>query len=384
MNIIKFKDTTIDVSSLTDETQILYTTLYNKYFRGKYCWTIQMTHCLPMKSIDVEDIPGVYADDYTLLERYGVEEMLTRENELHEPLPKTDDGDLICVPLTSFIKYISTQESPAYSNTDYFIEMNKRFDGNGGLSADLVRRYRAQVAACIYNGIQCTALDLCDKKQMMLEYYIYDMTDNVTSALNVFKMSKQDKYKVTNSNGCGCGSPTVTTGVSMNVLNSVVSSGCGCAGDTLTSLSSLITSASCDAVKEYRRMMKSYMIETFGDLDFWKYVTENYKLAITRIVKYTRAVIDMGLSIFNTSRKNLDLNYCCDRASGDMNTVYNNYLYDLKNIADVFELIESEDYTRLSFIKSNLKIFTDYYEYMQWDDSNMILFPDDDRWVTIK
>ena len=129
--------------------------------------------------------------------------------------------------------------------------------------------------------------------------------------------------------------------------------------------------------------MKSYMVSTFSDLDFWRYVTEKYKVAIQRIIAYTQAVIDTGLSIFAGDNKKLDLNYNCCKAGSDRNGLYSNYVYDLKNIIEAFKLIETEDYSKLTFIRSNLLKFTDYYEYMQWNEDNIMVYPGDERWIDV-
>ena len=63
--------------------------------------------------------------------------------------------------------------------------------------------------------------------------------------------------------------------------------------------------------------------------------------------------------------------------------MYSNYVYDLKNIIEAFKLIEAEDYSKLTFIRSNLLKFTDYYEYMQWNEDNIMVYPGDERWIDV-
>ena len=389
MNIVKFNDT-----ELTDDNRPIGVTdaeiaLYNKYFRGRWCWAIRMDDVFLIRPDDdlKGTIPGIVPEDYTLLERYGVEEMRTREDELDNPIPLTDAGEVFSLKLVKFMSWVSKMDSPAYMNTDYFTYQNSLLDGAGDLSMCLVRRYRAQVAAILYNGVQNMALDFCDKKQAMLEYYIYDMTDQVTSTVGMFRKGVASQATACS---CGCGgshgsvSGAATTGVIMNTLTQLGQAGCGCGSSLISAQDILQTVSTCDIIAEYRRLIKMYMVSTFGDLDFWKYVTTRYKIAIERIIKYTQAVIDTGLSIF-TSNRSLDLNYGCAQAGNDRQKLYDGFVYDLKNIITAFELIKDEDYTRLSFIRSNLLKFTDYYEYMQWNDSNVMVNPGiDDRWIDVK
>ena len=388
MNIVKFNDTELTSDNrnvnVTDEEM----ELYNKYFRGRWCWAIRMDDVFLIRPDDDLKgvVPGIVPEDYTLLERYGVEEMRTREDELDNPIPLTDDGEVLSLKLVKFMSSVSKMDSPAYMNTDYFTSQNAYIDGNGGLSMCLVRRYRAQVAAILYNGVQNMALDFCDKKQAMLEYYIYDMSDQVTSTVGMFRNGVVSSSQ---SSSCGCGGSHgsvsgATTGVILNTLTQLGQAGCGCGSSVVSAQDILQSVSTCDIIAEYRKLMKMYMVSTFGDLDFWKYVTTRYKVAIERIIKYTQAVIDTGLSIFSGNQK-LDLNYGCAQAGSDRQRLYDSYVYDLKNIIAAFELIMDEDYTRLSFIRSNLLKFTDYYEYMQWNDSNVMVNPGiDEHWIDVK
>ena len=387
MNIVKFNDTELTRAKVGDEISDKDLELYNKYFRGRWCWAIRMSDVFLIRPDDdiTGIIPGIVPEDYTLLERFGYEEMEEREDELDNPLPRTEDGSILKLNLVDFMKWVSKIDSPAYMNTEYFTAQNALVDGNGELSMTLIRRYRAQVAAILYNGVQNMALDFCDKKVSMLEYYIYDMTDSVTSTIGMFTKG----VTTTSASSCGCGGShgsvqvNPTTGVVMNTLTQLGQVGCGCTSAMVGTSDLMQMISSCDIIKEYRKLMKSYMVSTFGDLDFWKYVTEKYKVAIQRIIAYTQAVIDTGLSIFAGDNKKLDLNYNCCKASSDRNGLYSNYVYDLKNIIEAFKLIEAEDYSKLTFIRSNLLKFTDYYEYMQWNEDNIMVYPGDERWIDV-
>lgn len=391
MNIVKFNDTKLTCNQCAGQNiSEPEMELFNKYFRGRWCWAIRMDQVFLIRPDDDISgvIPGIVPEDYTLLERNGVEYMMEHEDELDNPIPKHDEdpNSPLCLELTKFMKYVSKIDSPAYMNTEYFTAQNALMDGNGELSMTLVRRYRAQIAAILYNGVQNMVLDFCDKKVSMLEYYIYDMSDSVTSTVGMF-----NKGTSTTQSGCNCGcggshgsvQTNPTSGIVMNTLAQVGQVGCGCTSAMVGTADLMQMVSSCDILKEYRKLMKSYMMSTFSDLDFWKYVTEKYKIAVQRVIKYTQAVIDTGLSIFANDNKKLDLNYDCCKAGSNRSSLYNNYIYDLKNIVETFKLIEAEDYTRLTFIRTNLSKFADYYEYMQWNDDNVIVCPGDERWIDV-
>ncbi len=359
MNIIKFID---KEAKETDGTYTELDTLYNKYFRGRYCWAINFTKCYCIKPDADSTIPGVLPGDYAAYERGDKTD-----------IPVDADGVEVVIDYDDFKGYIDIDKSLTKVSTEYFTTYNKFIDDLGDICMCLLRRYRAQVAAFIYNGIQGKWLDLCDKKRLMLEYYIYDMNDDTVSELRIF-----DAKTSTDSSSCGCG-----CNKSIPTATQVVTS-CGCSSNGTTTLTNLLNNTvNCDLVEMYRKKMKAYMVETFSDPDFWGYVSVKYKAAISNIIKYTELLIESGLSIYSTDVK-FDLNYSCADASSSQDSRYMKFVYDLNQILTAFRLIEQCDFSKMSFIRSALSTFAEYYEYMQWDDSGNIELPGIDTWKEYK
>lgn len=357
MNIIKFTDKeAIENDKITAEVAALY----NKYFRGRYCWAINMMYCYCIKPDEDSDVPGILPSEYPDYER-----------GINITLPVDEDGNLVVIPYDLFKGNIDIDKSLTKVSTSYFTNYNKFIDNLGDIDILLIRRYRAQVAAFIYNGIQGKWLDLCDKKAMMLEYYIYDMNDETTSALKVFDTTDT----TTTSCGCGCNS-------SISTATQVVTS-CGCNTGTTTLMNLLNSVADCNLVEKYRAKMKAYMIETFSDPDFWRYVSENYKVAISHIIRYTELLIESGLSIYNSGVK-FDLNYSCGEASSSIDSRNQKFIYDLNQILEALRLIEQCDFSRMALIRSAMTTFAEYYEYLQWDDYENIELPGIDTWQEYK
>ena len=358
MNIIKFIDKEFSESgSISAELAALY----NKYFRGRYCWAINLKKCYCIKPDADSTIPGVLPEDYAAYER----------GEMTD-IPVDTDGTEVVINYDDFKGYIDIDKSLTKISTEYFTVYNKFIDDLGNIPMALLRRYRAQVAAFIYNGVQGKWLDFCDKKRLMLEYYIYDMKDDIVSALSIFNTEDTD----TSTCGCGCNAsvPTATQ---------VVTS-CGCSSNGTTTLTNLLNNTvNCDLVEKYRAQMKAYMIETFSDPDFWRYVSERYKAAISNIIKYTELLIESGLSVYSTDIK-FDLNYSCADASSSSDSRYTKFVFDLNQILTAFKLIEQCDFSKMSLIRTSLSTFAEYYEYMQWGDNGNIDLPGIDVWKEYK
>lgn len=339
MNIVKFTEAKLDSAKYS------FADTYNTYFRGRYCWCINMTDCYLIRPDKDSDINGILPDDYNSYER-GTGDTTG--------LTTLEYGD---IPSTS----VDFNKSLIKISTEYFTDKNAYIDAavDADIDTERVKAYRRYVALYILNGIHDGWLtDFCDKRKALLNYYANDMSDDTLALLKGLDEVNTNTTATTSS--CGCSTASTSSGTVLTT------SSCGCSnGNGLSSIDVLINKIqTCSLADDYASKMKYYMTETFTDLDFWKYIYEHYNTAIGRIATLTDLLIKSGLSI-NIKTGAFDLNYTCATAS-KTDAVYKQFVSDLQIIADAFHLMENGDFTKTATLSNALSTLASYYEYLQW------------------
>lgn len=327
MNIVKFNERKISsLLGLTPEE----VDIYNDSFRGKYCYAINMDRVYMMCPAGEEDnIYGVRPQDYINYER-GI-------------LPSHPVISLPFKPLESLIVGDDIFAPHIPSPTDLMEKRNAEFEQRKDIPIDDLRRFRMIISLLMINGVNNGCLPeirTCPRKMEMLKYYVEDMNNDTVTILGAFeKGASEDLISL---------SPTTT-------------SSCGCSSQHHVEIS-LPGYNTCNAVDRYRMLIKSYMLDTFSDIEFWKYIRDNYSIVIERIIDYIDGIRHSNLSIFRHTSP-LDLNYTCATISYDKEGKFKS---DLENISNAFRLILNKDYSRLSLINSGIADFAAYFEYLSW------------------
>lgn len=385
MNIIKFKG--IDCPSELNGKEISQDDreLFNKYFKGHYCYAIHMTDIYLMIPEDSELNNGIKPSEYILYEN--------GERNASEEMPV-----LLYDDYKSLIDAYNVYAPVPGAGSDFFIVLNKKYEGSLNINSDIYI-YRRQVANSILSsgitkdsdnnyalrflGVSNTK-EFCPKKLEMLKYYSEDMTSETLETIKLFQDAMSSKIVTNASSGCGCGSNNNFAYTSPSSLSTTPS--CTCQSNTgVTDLSSLLGSiGSCNIYQTYRKMMKAYMIETFSDVKFWLEIASNKvaRKAIVDIITLTEQLIKSGISIFSNNTT-FDLNYPCGVSSSDAR--YDAFVRDMNNFIEALNLIleageTGGPITKSSFINNALASFASYYEYLQWSGYTVNIFDTDENY----
>lgn len=386
MNIIKFKD--IDCPSELNGKEIsqIDCELFNKYFKGHYCYAIHMADIYLMIPEDSELNNGIKPSEYISYENGEC-------NASTKGIPVLSYNDYY-----SLIDTCNVYAPIPGAGSEFFIALNRKYENALGINMNDVYNYRQRVALYILqNGMQkfdgkyalrfldrSNTKEYCPKKLEMLKYYIEDMNSDTIETIKLFQDAMSSKIVTNASSGCGCGSNNTFTYTSSSLLSTTPSCTCHSSAG-LTDLSSLLGSiGSCDIYQTYRKMMKAYMIETFSDMNFWLEMASNKvaREAIVNIITLTEQLLKSGISIFNNSTT-FDLNYPCGASSSDAR--YDTFASDMNNFIEALNLIlESGEtggpITRSSFINNALASFASYYEYLQWNGYTVDIFNTDENY----
>ena len=381
MNIVKIKD----IKSLKSKDE-----LYD--FKNKYCYCIQMKYLVPMNPgglYDASEEPK--AVEWTAEQKHGI-----LKDEYAE-FEKTLDIDALCEAINERSadtndkeerrrkvtyrtlsdedkRYIDPIRSPMNRiSIDFYYTENNRYETRE------LKRYRAHVARFLLKEIESRErrdVEIprlikapCPKKEVMLNYYVFDMAEDKTlQALQILQPE-------TSSSVCE----------SISLMSSIKSS-CSCQqqGAGLVTLSTPSIGSSCNLVRNYRTLMKQVMFETFTDLEFWRWFIYGSPTgeseAVLNIYNYTEALIRSGLSIFERNgAKRLDLNNPCG-CVGSSEALFANYQKDLNNILYAFGLMKEgvkSFESNISTITVALQKFATYYEYLQWEK---MVISTDENW----
>ena len=381
MNIIKFKD--IDCPSELNGKEISEENrkLFNKYFKGRYCYAIRMTDIYLMIPEDSELNNGIKPSEYVLYEN-GTYDKSTKEI----PVLSYDDYKSL---IDNRNIYTPTPEA----GSEFFMTLNRKYEDILGINMTDVYNYRQRVANYIFSYRKAKDYDdnyalkfldvsntkeFCPKKLEMLKYYSENMTSETLETIKLFQDAVSSKVVTNASSGCGCGSNNNFTYTSPSSLSTTPS--CTCQSNTgVTNLSAVLNSiGSCNIYQTYRKMMKAYMIETFSDAKFWLEIASNRvsRTALINIITLTEQLIKSGISIFSNNTT-FDLNYPCGISSSDAR--YDEFVQDMNNFIEALNLIlesgtSGEPITRLSFVNNALATFASYYEYLQWSGYTVNIF----------
>lgn len=383
MNIVKIKD----ITSLKSKDE-----LYD--FRNKYCYCIQMKYLVPMNPGGLYDIPE--EDEWTAEQKHGI------LREEYDKFEGTADIDALCETINEEsvkandnvdrqrtvtyrtlrevdMRYVDLVRSPMNKiNVDFYYTENDR--SNIKHDTPGLKRYRSYVAKFLLEEIKSRGgrdeeiprpiKAPCPKKVSMLNYYAFDMTEDNT--LLTLQMLQPET--------------AINSACESISLMSNIKSSCSCQQQSsgLATLSTPSVGSSCNLVRSYRSLMKQVMIETFTDLEFWRWFIYGTPTgesgAVAKIYDYTEALIKSDLSIFDRSgAKKLDLNNPCG-CVGRSEILFANYQKDLNDILYAFGLmkkgVESFE-ANISTITVALQKFATYYEYLQWEK---MVISTDENW----
>lgn len=395
MNIIKFKD--IDCPSELNGKEISEADreLFNKYFKGRYCYAIHMWKIYLMIPEDSELNNGIKPSEY---EKYE------HGNWYESTKGKNADGTNV-TPILLYNDYKSLIDNrniytpTPEAGSEFFMTLNRKYEDIRDINMNDVYNYRQRVANYIFsygkakdsdNNYALGFLDVsntkefCPKKLEMLKYYSEGMTSDTIEMIKLFQDAMSSKIVTNTSSGCGCGSNNNFAYTSPSSLSTTPS--CTCQSNTgVTNLSAVLNSiGSCNIYQTYRKMMKAYMIETFSDVKFWLEIASNRvsRTALIRIITLTEQLIKSGISIFSNNTT-FDLNYPCGISSSDAR--YDEFVQDMNNFIEALNLIlesgaSGGPITRLSFVNNALASFASYYEYLQWSGYTVNIFDTDENY----
>lgn len=255
MNIIKLKDVTMPEG-------LKISSFFNENLKGKYAYWIQMRYIFPFSSINYED--------YVKYEQASEIEMTNKCIPKHIDLYGRDD----C--MFYFNNYIDTTETQRINSIDSFKIYNS-YTPDYDITINDLKCFRTWLAnqLLLLNTIvdengNNTYSDLYTSDQThMLEYYKNNMYNDIVKYLDKF------------------GNSTIS-------LNTVISTGCECC-NSVNNLNTFNEINNCsDAGDIYRKNIKSFMVDTFSNINFWK---DKNKTFLALFKKYIDNIITVGLVI---------------------------------------------------------------------------------------
>lgn len=328
MNIIKFKDILATTDDNPDAEKV---TLFNVYFRGKYCW---WTHCTQVRLFD----------EYTLEEIIDIERTGTDAKE--------DNTHIIedSAVWTNYIDWTATEYS---NNIARWSDANKRIIDNN-ITLDDLRAYRTRVAQWLLGVAIDEDFDTdttAEKNAVLLEYAGSDYC-KLKEMLNYYK---NEMYNTT------IGSLLTFTGPVTYTQNTPINSGCGCSASPL-SIDTATTITASNPIAIYRRNVYNYMIQVFSDVNFWKLFKDDGVLQ--NLKEYTQGVIDVNLPLTPAPAT---LEYAdCSSLLTDTNVQLTTILSNL--VLAINYIQEDEDIEYRNFIYQSFFMWASkLYEYMRWN-----------------
>lgn len=325
MNIIKFKDilATIDENHGAEEV-----TLFNEYFRGKYCW---WTRCIYVHLFD----------EYTQNEIIDIEQTGTDS--------KVGTHIIMSADWTNYIDMTATEYA---NNITRWSGANKRIIDNNIILDDL-RAYRTRVAQWLLGVVIDEDFDIdtaAEKNAVLLEYAGSDYC-KLKEMLNYYK---NEMYNTT------IGSLLTFTGPNTYTQNAPISYGCGCSASSLAIDTTTITATNPIAI--YRRNVYNYMVQVFSDVNFWKLFEEDGVLQ--NLKEYTQGVIDVNLPLTPApaALEYADCSSLLTDTNVQLTTILSNLVLAI-NYIQTDKDIEYRNFIYQSFFMWAAKL----YEYMRWN-----------------
>lgn len=306
MNIIKFKDSIRPGD-----------TLFNTYLKGKYAYWVRMRYVVPFEVMSM--------DEYV-----SAEQSCCLGSIKGKYIDLLEDTELMA--------WVDELETDNINDARKYIQSNK-FTTDPTLTTEQVKKFRAWLAKTLLNLDQTTSgtqkMEFYDEDfTHVLQYYANGMYDDVVKWL--LKYGRTQSLNLTPSqttNGCGCGSSNMDV--------------------TLAAIDV------CNPLADYRRAIKSKMVEYFGDLNFWIQFSTSF---LSEFKAYIDNIIRLNLLFINQSSTNFD-DCSCGKSSGQLAS-----MEILGRLTRALEYIITDDVVgNRNYISDAFKDWAlDLYELMEW------------------
>lgn len=305
MNIIKFKD-------LISENQ-----WFNDNLKGKYAWWILTKYASPFDHVS--------QGQYLSYERG--EETITPGGTTGDEWPFID------TTLNEWGSFIDKDETEKINSISQYTLYNN-YTTDDDITIDELKEFRTWLASTILSFEELT---FGDDVKHMLEYYSNGMYDDTLKWLTEF------------------GKITYNTVLSNNYQKT----GCGCSG-VGQNISSLYSSSLdvCDPTTIYRKNIWKLMVETFGDIDFWKQFSNPF---LSEFKKYIDNILKVGLPLVSSEWDNVFADCVCAQSPGETNKNI------LVNLSVSLGYMIDEETGHNNFIQKSLVDWASIlYEKMYW------------------
>lgn len=316
MNIVKIKDILMPEQSPSAE-------FFNSKLKGKYAYWVQMRYIFPLNDLDYTT--------YINYEQFDEVHFLGPNVPMHIDLYSEE-----CCMLDFARIFIDIAETERINRIDEYYVANE-YCTDSDIDVNKLRNFRSWIAGELLTlnmGVNGTLLEKFDENQAhMLKYYKEDMYDYVVKQLNAFGMNDAQISQVKSS--CGCSS-------------------------NISSLYSIGSVSSCNALDVYRNNLHKLMVTTFEDANFWLQFDRDF---LVTVKKYIDNIIKVGF-VINTNEKSTVLVDGCQCKTND-NSLTESML---KKLSEAFGYIIDDTVSGHSnFIHDALYNWAEYlYDYMSW------------------
>ena len=314
MNIVKIKDVHLPVDPDTKEP-LVDPTIF-EYVKDKYCYLINWKWIVPFEyTVDEQKITF---NDYI---------ECSTDDKAPEDYPYANLLDYVNLGLVDFAL---TEKANSIA---IFIEANY-FSSDNDITLDELKKFRTWLAQTLLRVlVDVENYDITE----MLKYYAENMFDTTVQHLTHFVPKN-----------------------SVDILNAAVKNTCGCASQTTVNTVGTITT--CDALLLYRKAVYEKMVEIFSDISFWSELEPELLLEIK---KYIDGIIHHNLPLYKVDYVS-DL-YDCGCLS-DADASQERLIGYLKSLSKAFEMMaEGKVQGNRNFIGDALNRWAAYlYERMYW------------------
>lgn len=333
MNIIKLKD-------IMMPDDLIKSSFYNNYLKGKYAYWVQMRYIVPMGlsfNETTKEMVGMKHEGYVACES-NIKKLLRKEDGT---LPTPFGSECFDIfEEEEIIPFIDQIETDIINSTSNF-RLKNQFTTDSDITIEEVKKFRTWLASTLLSldqtekGEQRNQL-FDDIQTHVLSYYSNSMYDKTIQILSGFKPV-----------------PNLT----------VETSACGCTHSN--NLSSLYNENIhiCDSVSEYRKNLYNVMVSMFSEIDFWNN-EQMPKEFILEIKKYIDNIIKLNLPLKSSSSIEKYTDCGCVSNSNEQDQ----YIYILKRLSMSFGYIYNSDVIgHKNYISDALRDWaTGLYEYMEW------------------
>jgi hypothetical protein len=232
---------------------------FNKRLKGKYAYWVKMRYIFPLDSLD-----------YKTYIKY--EQMSDIQFMGHGIWPHIDLYCEECCMMGFAQEFINAGDTEAANSIHDFIVSNK-YVVDYDINMNDLKSFRTWLANELLSLNTYTT-----DQQHMLEYYKNNMYNDVVKYLDRF-------------------------GNSAPIFVDSLKSSCTCCNASIKSDNSAINT--CDALSNYKSNIRSFMIDTFSNVEFWKACNKSFMMLFK---KYIDNIITANLTLPNDDKTIININ----------------------------------------------------------------------------